>query len=64
MLYSDDFPARLQFVSLSLQLVGPQFIQAIKPALENQWTEEVEVAWSLLMSNIAYLMKNAMLQGK
>ncbi|XP_042206135.1 leghemoglobin 49-like, partial [Homarus americanus] len=43
-----------------IELVGPQFLQAIKPALEDQWTEEVEVAWGLLMMNIAYVMKTAM----
>ncbi|XP_071526762.1 uncharacterized protein glob1 [Panulirus ornatus] len=45
-----------------IELVGPQFLQAIKPALEDEWTEEVEAAWDLLMKNIAYAMKKAMIE--
>ncbi|XP_050693894.1 uncharacterized protein LOC126984318 [Eriocheir sinensis] len=45
------------------ELVVPQFLQAIKPALEDKWTPEVEEAWCLLMRNIAFALKTAMLQS-
>ncbi|XP_069187274.1 cytoglobin-2 [Procambarus clarkii] len=50
------YGAQVQHISL----VGPQFLQAIRPALEDEWTEEVELAWDLLMKNIAYVMKRSM----
>ncbi|XP_070000482.1 uncharacterized protein glob1 [Penaeus vannamei] len=43
-----------------VELVGPEFIRAIRPALEGEWTPEVEMAWALLLQNIAYVMKEAM----
>ncbi|XP_063889558.1 uncharacterized protein LOC135116183 [Scylla paramamosain] len=46
-----------------IELVVPQFLQAIKPALEEEWTPEVEEAWCLLMRNIAFALKCAMLEA-
>ena len=42
------------------QLIGPQFIWAMQPALEDQWNTELEEAWSDLFKMMAYVMKNAM----
>ncbi|GAU93856.1 hypothetical protein RvY_05727-1 [Ramazzottius varieornatus] len=44
-----------------LQLVGPQFINAIRLHLETRWSPETEDAWLNLFSYIAYGMKQAML---
>ena len=45
---------------LCFQLIGPQFIWAIQPALKEQWNREVEEAWSDLFKLISQLMKTAM----
>ncbi|XP_066952288.1 uncharacterized protein glob1 [Macrobrachium rosenbergii] len=45
-----------------VELVGPEFLKAIQPALESEWTDEVEEAWDLLMKNIAYGMRLAMIE--
>jgi len=45
---------------LSLQLIGPQFIWAIQPIIGDQWTSELEQAWSDLFKFIAHVMKAAM----
>ncbi|PVD26432.1 hypothetical protein C0Q70_14109 [Pomacea canaliculata] len=41
-------------------LIGPQFIWAIEPVVGDQWTPEVEQAWSDLFKLIAHIMKDAM----
>ncbi|RWS29796.1 neuroglobin-like protein [Leptotrombidium deliense] len=43
-----------------VDLVGPQFIYAIKPSLESVWNEEVEQSWNTLFKFIAFVMKKAM----
>ena len=50
----------LHDVCFSLQLMGPQFISAIKPALEEHWNSEVEEAWTALFGYIAHTMKAGM----
>ncbi|XP_064107702.1 cytoglobin-2-like [Macrobrachium nipponense] len=52
------YGAQIQHV----ELVGPEFLKAIQPALESEWTDEVEEAWDLLMKNIAYGMRLAMIE--
>jgi hemoglobin-like flavoprotein len=42
------------------QLIGPQFIQAIKPSLEDRWTDELHEAWLHLFKYIAYVLKTSM----
>ncbi|KAK8393555.1 hypothetical protein O3P69_006707 [Scylla paramamosain] len=59
----DRRAACLVHVSPKPKLVVPQFLQAIKPALEEEWTPEVEEAWCLLMRNIAFALKCAMLEA-
>ncbi|KAK7493420.1 hypothetical protein BaRGS_00015320, partial [Batillaria attramentaria] len=43
-----------------MDLIGPQFIWAIEPVLGDQWTHEVEQAWSDLFKFISHIMKEAM----
>jgi hemoglobin-like flavoprotein len=50
----------LNLCFIFLQLIGPQFIWAMQPALQDQWTTELEEAWSDLFKMIAHVMKNAM----
>jgi hemoglobin-like flavoprotein len=42
------------------QLIGPQFIQAIQPSLEERWTPELHDAWIQLFKYMAYVMKTSM----
>ena len=42
--------------------MGPQFLAAIQPSLEEKWSDDVESAWILLFKHISYNMKSAMLQ--
>ncbi|XP_062573832.1 uncharacterized protein LOC134235698 [Saccostrea cucullata] len=44
-------------------LLAPQFIHAIKPAIGDQWTPAVEQAWNNFLEYITDIMKNAMLQA-
>ncbi|XP_048737254.1 uncharacterized protein LOC125652250 [Ostrea edulis] len=44
-------------------LLSPQLIQAIKPAIGDQWTPAVEQAWINFLLYITGIMKNAMLQA-
>ncbi|KAK9507363.1 hypothetical protein O3M35_007236 [Rhynocoris fuscipes] len=46
-----------------VDLVGPQFIQAIQPSLQNEWTPEVAEAWKLLFCHISYIMKGALAEA-
>ncbi|GFO30113.1 neuroglobin-1 [Plakobranchus ocellatus] len=43
-----------------MDLIGPQFIWAIEPVLGDNWTPDVEQAWSDLFKFISYIMKGAM----
>ncbi|KAK7575734.1 hypothetical protein V9T40_012020 [Parthenolecanium corni] len=43
-----------------VDLIGPQFIQAIQPSLEKQWNSELDEAWNKLFRYIAHVMKDAM----
>ncbi|KAL4237617.1 hypothetical protein ACF0H5_002331 [Mactra antiquata] len=43
-----------------MDLIGPQFIWAIQPVMGDQWTSEMEQAWSDLFKLIAHVMKAAM----
>ncbi|RWS04741.1 cytoglobin-2-like protein, partial [Dinothrombium tinctorium] len=54
-----SYGAKVNYVDL----VGPQFIYAIKPSLESKWNEEVEVAWHLLFKFIAFHMKTSMIEN-
>ena len=37
---------------MSFQSMLPAFIQAIKPHIENEWSDEVELAWHTFFSLI------------
>ncbi|WAR18459.1 CYGB2-like protein [Mya arenaria] len=41
-------------------LIGPQFILAIQPVLNDAWTTELEQTWSDLFKLIAFIMKASM----
>ncbi|XP_014786974.1 uncharacterized protein LOC106881192 [Octopus bimaculoides] len=43
-----------------IDLIGPQFILAIKPEVGDHWSLEVEEAWSDLFKLITHIMKAAM----
>ncbi|WAR18461.1 CYGB2-like protein [Mya arenaria] len=43
-----------------MDLIGPQFILAIQPVLDDEWTPELEQAWSDLFKLIAFIMKASM----
>ena len=43
-----------------LQLVGPHFVRAIRPAMEEHFTPEVEDAWLALFNFVAHVLKEAM----
>lgn len=45
-----------------VDLIGPQFVYAVKPSLEDHWTNEIEEAWLQLFRFIAYCMKESMLE--
>ncbi|XP_012939902.1 neuroglobin [Aplysia californica] len=51
-----SYNARPEF----LDLVGPQFNNAIQPALGDKWTPEVEQAWADLFRYITHVMKETM----
>ncbi|CAH0768824.1 unnamed protein product [Bemisia tabaci] len=53
-----SYGAKVKYVDL----IGPQFIQAIQPSLKDRWNEELHQAWACLFQFMAYIMKNAMLQ--
>lgn len=36
-----------QTLSLSVQLMGEEFIQAIHPVLQERWTSDLEEAWKV-----------------
>ncbi|KAK3601257.1 hypothetical protein CHS0354_040436 [Potamilus streckersoni] len=43
-----------------IDLFGPQLQLAIKPAIGDRWTSEVEEAWSAFLNFISHIIKNAM----
>lgn len=43
-----------------MDLIGPQFILAIKPTFKNDWTIELEEAWSDFFKLVTFIMKEAM----
>lgn len=43
-----------------IDLIGPQFIWAIQPAIGDHWNQEVEEAWSDFFKLISFCMKEAM----
>ncbi|GIY14793.1 hypothetical protein CDAR_294211 [Caerostris darwini] len=47
---------------LSFQLIGPQFVYAVKPSLKEHWTDEIEESWLQLFRYISYIMKRAMME--
>lgn len=48
------------FLVFFLQLIGPQFILAIKPTIKDSWTIETEEAWSDFFKMVTFIMKEAM----
>ncbi|XP_075225764.1 globin CTT-Y-like [Lycorma delicatula] len=44
-----------------VDLIGPQFIQAIKPSLEEKWNEDVHEAWTALFFHMGSIMKAEMI---
>ncbi|XP_076464350.1 uncharacterized protein LOC143296358 [Babylonia areolata] len=50
------YNARIDYIDL----IGPQFIRAVKPAMGDQWTSEIEAAWADLFRLISHIMKEAM----
>ncbi|KAK3105434.1 hypothetical protein FSP39_025157 [Pinctada imbricata] len=45
-----------------IDLMGPQFVYAIKPRLEDTWNEELEEAWLQLFKVMTYHMKQGMIE--
>ncbi|XP_046388824.1 non-symbiotic hemoglobin 1-like [Ischnura elegans] len=43
-----------------IDLIAPQFIEAIKPSLEATWSDELELAWVALFNYMGTIMKAAM----
>ncbi|XP_046389351.1 cytoglobin-2-like, partial [Ischnura elegans] len=43
-----------------IDLIGPQFIQAIKPSLEDKWSPELHTAWAKLFEYMSSVMKEEM----
>ncbi|XP_014768482.1 uncharacterized protein LOC106867928 [Octopus bimaculoides] len=44
-----------------MDLIGPQFILAVKPTMKDKWTIETEEAWSDFFKYITSIMKEAMI---
>lgn len=53
------YNARYDFVDL----VGSQFVLAIKPHFDNQWTPEIEDAWVQLFKVMTYHMKKGLIDA-
>ncbi|XP_059474560.1 cytoglobin-2-like [Neocloeon triangulifer] len=47
-----------------VDLIGPQFIKAIRPGLEEKWTEELQEAWLQLFRYMSCIMKVAIEQER
>lgn len=52
-----------QSIWFILQLVGNQFVLAIKPHFDNQWTPEIEDAWVQLFKVMTYHMKKGLIDA-
>ncbi|CAL1281719.1 unnamed protein product [Larinioides sclopetarius] len=52
------YGAKIDYVDL----IGPQFVYAVKPSLKEHWNDEVEDAWIQLFKYMANIMKKAMLE--
>ncbi|KAL8585140.1 hypothetical protein ACOMHN_013156 [Nucella lapillus] len=50
------YNARIDYIDL----IGPQFICAVRPAMGDQWTSEIECSWAQLFRLISHMMKEAM----
>ncbi|KAL8613604.1 hypothetical protein ACOMHN_022023 [Nucella lapillus] len=50
------YNARIDYIDL----IGPQFICAVQPAMGDLWTSEIESAWADLFRLISHIMKEAM----
>lgn len=50
------YNARIDYIDL----IGPQFICAVQPAMGDAWTSEIEAAWADLFRLISHIMKEAM----
>lgn len=55
-----DYGAKAEYI----EKIGPQFIYAVKPMLEDLWNAEVENAWLQLFRYITYYMKLTMAQSE
>ncbi|GIX77958.1 hypothetical protein CDAR_601541 [Caerostris darwini] len=55
-------PLLIHVYFLSFQLIGPQFVYAVKPSLKEHWTDEIEESWLQLFRYISYIMKRAMME--
>ncbi|KAG8238363.1 hypothetical protein J437_LFUL018322 [Ladona fulva] len=51
-----SYGAKQQYIDY----IAPQFIQAIKPSLEDRWTGELQDAWIALFNYMGVIMKAAM----
>ena len=47
-----------------LQYIGPQFLCAIRPSLGEQWTPDMEEAWTLLLGYMTATMKKSLLEAR
>ena len=45
----------------TFQLIGPQFVRAIEPKLQDHWTPEVEDAWLCLFKLASVIMQETMI---
>jgi len=46
---------------LIIQFIGPQFVKAIEPSLQDIWNEKIKDAWIQLFKYMAYKMKEALI---
>ncbi|GIX77963.1 hypothetical protein CDAR_601561 [Caerostris darwini] len=44
----------------SVELIGPQFVYAVKPSLKEHWTDEIEESWLQLFRYISYIISYMM----
>ncbi|XP_035220162.1 myoglobin-like [Stegodyphus dumicola] len=52
------YGAKIDYVDL----IGPQFVFAVKPSMKEHWSDEIEEAWMQLFRFMAYIMKKAMIE--
>ncbi|KAG8179367.1 hypothetical protein JTE90_016542 [Oedothorax gibbosus] len=46
-----------------VDLIGPQFVYAVKPSMTDHWSDEIEESWLQLFRYMAFVMKKAMLES-